>query len=70
MDHVRVTVRTHGLNGWFLRLFSTPYAVTGASEHRLAWAQAVSVPLSDEKRVGVSVRSLGKGGLLGVDEAH
>lgn len=70
MDYVDVAIKTHWLNGWFLRLFSTPYAVAGSSEQRLTWGRTEAVPLGENGCVGVGVRYFDKGSLLGVEEAQ
>ena len=72
MDQVTVIARTHWFNGWFLRLLSTPYAVTDSAEHRIRWGAASTVPVAaeDDASIGVAVRYFDRGSLMGLEKVQ
>lgn len=66
--HVHVFATTHWLNGWFLRVASRPYVVVDGREQEARWGSASTVAVEGGRsRVGVGVRYLGRGALLGLE---
>jgi len=69
MNQMKVVIETHWLNGWFLRLFATPYVVTGSAEQEARWGATATVPAGgDREGVGVGVRYFNRGSLLGLEK--
>lgn len=65
---LRVEVKPHWINGWFLKVFSTPFLVVGSTEYRLTWSAPTEVEVDEgqDLKIGVGVRYLRRGTLLGV----
>ncbi|UVI35129.1 hypothetical protein [Brevibacterium spongiae] len=68
---LRIELRPHWINGWFVRAFSTPFLLVGSTEdreYRLSWLAPTEVEVDERQslKVGVGVRYFGRGALLGV----
>lgn len=64
----KIELRTRWVNGWFLRLFSTPTLIAGSVEYPLSWSAPTEVEIDENRdaRIGVGVRYIGRRRLLGV----
>jgi hypothetical protein len=64
----RISVRPHWINGWFLRLFSTPVLLAGSTEYLLSWSSPTDIEIDEGRnaRIGVGVRYFGREKILGV----
>lgn len=66
MHRVRVVVRPHWMNGWFMRLFATPYVVVDGQERAVRFNREAE--FSTEKpvaAVAAGIRYARRGALLG-----
>ncbi|SDS96593.1 hypothetical protein SAMN04489751_3369 [Brevibacterium sandarakinum] len=64
----RIRIKAHLVNSWFLKLLSKPVAIVGRAEYPLVWSQPTEIEIDQDStvRIGVGVRYLGRGKLLGV----
>ena len=68
----RIKLKPHWINGWFLRLFSSPVLVVGSTEHPLSWSAPTEVEIDDSScaMIGVGIRYSRRGPLLGAHMAE
>lgn len=68
MTYIRVRVKTHWINGWFVRLFARPFVVIDDEEYRASFGKSLTVEVEgDGARVGAGIRYGSKGGLMGCE---
>lgn len=68
MPEVRVTVKTHWFNGWFLRMFSRPFVWVEGKETPVEFSCPVSVKVENhEFKIGAGIRYFSQGKLLGCE---
>ena len=67
-ERIRIRIKAHWVNSWFLKLVSKPVAVVGRAEHPLDWSKPTEIEIEQNTsvRIGVGVRYFGRGKLLGV----
>lgn len=67
-DRIRIRIKAHWVNSWFLKLVSKPVAVVGRAEHPLVWSKPTGIEIEQvtSARIGVGVRYFGRGKLLGL----
>jgi hypothetical protein len=65
---LRIELKPHWINGWFLRLFAKPALIVGTREYPLSWVTSTEVEIDDDcgATVGVGIRYLRRGRLLGL----
>ncbi|AOP54212.1 hypothetical protein [Brevibacterium aurantiacum] len=64
----RITIKARWVDSWFLKLLSKLAAVVGHTEQPLNWSKPTDIEIEQDApvRIGVGVRYIGRGKLLGV----
>lgn len=68
MQHLRISVKTNWLNGWFIRVFSRPYIVIDGVEHLVKFSTPKCFSSNANSiTIGAGIRYFGRGQLLGYE---
>lgn len=68
MNHVRVNVKTHWMNGWFIRMFASPVLCVNGKQIPASFRAPTVVSVEQPVvRIGAGIRYFSRGPVLGCE---